>query len=480
MQQSSSSYEDVSLNDEVTVVVGDDGIAETVTLNSTESAGGEMGGTSSAVEDYDAANEYTSDTEVTGEDLSSTGVDENAVLVRTDGITVSLDDVNISRTSSNSTGGDNSSFYGVGASALVTNGILSISNSTITSNASGGAGVFAYGDGTAYVSNTTITTEQDTAGGIHVAGGGTLYAWDLTVETQGESSAAIRSDRGSGTMVVDGGSYTSNGVNSPAVYSTADITVNNADLTANGSEAICIEGLNTIRLFDCNLSGNMSDLSQNDCTWNVILYQSMSGDSEEGNSTFEMIAGSLTANNGGMFYTTNTESTFILSGVDITNAEDSEFLLKCTGNSNDRGWGTAGQNGADCNFTAIDQVLEGNVIWDSISQLDFYLTEGSSLTGAVIQDETNAGSGGDGYASLYIDQDSTWVVTGDSTLTTLSCAGTIVDEDGNTVSIVGTDGTVYVSGSSAYTITVENYTETVDLTGVSTPDSWSDFEVDPL
>ena len=69
-------------------------------------------------------------------------------------------------------------------------------------------------------------------------------------------------------MVVDGGTYTSNGVGSPAIYSTADIAVNNAVLTANGSEAICIEGLNSIHLFDSDLTGNMSDLEQNDCTWN--------------------------------------------------------------------------------------------------------------------------------------------------------------------------------------------------------------------
>ena len=475
MEQQTSSYEDVSLNDEVTVVVGDDGIAESVTL---VTEGDETGGdTSSAPEDYDAANEYTSDTEISGEELSSTGTDENAVLVATEGITVSLDNVTITRISDDSTGGDNSSFYDIGASALVTDGILSISDSSIVSDAAGGAGVFAYGSGIAYVSDTEITTEQDTSGGIHVAGGGTLYAWDLTVETSGESSAAIRSDRGSGTIVVDGGSYTSNGVGSPAVYSAADITINGAGLTANGSEAICIEGSNTIRLFDCDLSGNMSDLDQNDCTWNVILYQSMSGDSEIGNSTFEMVGGSLTAENGGMFYTTNTESTFIISDVEITCAEDSEFLLKCTGNSNDRGWGTAGENGADCNFTAIDQVLEGDVIWDSISQLDFYLTEGSSLTGAVLQDESNAGDGGDGYASLYIDEDSTWIVTGDSTLTSLYCAGTITDEDGNSVSVVGTDGTVYVSGTSSCSITVEQYSEDVDLSGASSLDSWEDFEV---
>ncbi|MCD7821523.1 MAG: hypothetical protein LUG64_04850 [Clostridiales bacterium] len=477
-------YQDLSLGDTVTIVVGSDGVAESVTIT-TDSAdsdmGGDMGGDSSqssGVDDYDAANEYTSDTSVSDTELTSTGTDENAVLVDTEGVTVDLDNVTITRTSSDSTGGDNSSFYGVGAAALAVLGTLTIEDSIITTNAAGGAGVFAYGDGVVYVSDTTITTQQDTSGGIHVAGGGTLYAWDLTVETSGESSAAIRSDRGSGTMVVDGGSYTSNGTGSPAVYSTADITVNDATLTATGSEAICIEGLNTIRLFDCDLSGAMADSDQNDCTWNVILYQSMSGDSEEGNSTFEMVGGSLTAANGGMFYTTNTESTFILSGVDITYAEDGDFLLKCTGNSNARGWGNTGSNGADCNFTAIDQALEGDVIWDTISQLDFYLTEGSTLTSAVVDDESNAGDGGSGYANLYIDSTSTWVVTGDSVLTGLQCAGTIVDESGNTVTIVGSDGTVYVEGTSAYTVTVESYSDSADVSGASSVDAWEDFQVE--
>lgn len=86
------------------------------------------------------------------------------------------------------------------------------------------------------------------------------------METNGESAAAIRSDRGGGTMVVEGGTYTSNRVGSPAVYCTANIAINNATLTANGSEAVCIEGLNSLHLFDCDLSGNMSDDDQNDCT----------------------------------------------------------------------------------------------------------------------------------------------------------------------------------------------------------------------
>ncbi len=442
-----------------------------------EAPGGQMGGGgSSQPESYDANTEYTEDTSVSDETIKSTGSDENAVHSY-NGATVSMKNMTISRDSDDSTGGDNSSFYGVGAAVLETDGTSYISDSTITTDAAGGAGVFAYGDGKVYVSDSTITTKQDTSGGIHVAGGGTLYAWDLTVDTSGASAAAIRSDRGSGTMVVNGGSYTSNGSGSPAVYSTADITVNNAELTANGSEAVCIEGLNTLRLFDSDLTGNMADDEQNDITWNVILYQSMSGDSEEGNSTFEMVGGSLTANNGGMFYTTNTESTFVLDNVDITYAKDNDFFLQCTGNSNQRGWGSSGKNGADCNFTAIDQEMEGDVIWDSISQLDFYMTEGSSLTGAFVNDESWAGDGGDGYANLYVSDDSTWVVTGDSELTNLYNAGSIVDEKGKTVTIKGTDGTVYVKGTSSYTVTVKSYKDSADLSGAASTDSFSDYEV---
>lgn len=469
---------DISEGDTVEITFDEDGNAESIVVVSGGNMGqGGSGSQSSSDVSYTAVKTYDTDTKDSDTDVDSTGTDEEAILV-SEGATANLDKINVTRTSSDSTGGDNSSFYGVGAAVLTTEGTTYLNNSTVSTDAKGGAGVFSYGENsTTYVANTTIATKQDTSGGIHVAGGGTLYAYDLNVTTEGESSAAIRSDRGGGTMVVDGGTYTSNGTGSPAVYSTADITVNDADLTANGSEAACIEGNNTIRLYDCNLSGNMSDDEQNDCTWNVILYQSMSGDSEEGNSTFEMDGGTLTATNGGMFYTTNTESTFVLNNVDITYADENDFFLKCTGNSNQRGWGESGSNGADCSFTAIEQEMEGDIVWDSISKLDFYMTNGSVLTGAVTDDESNAGDGGDGYANIYIDSSSKWVVTGDSTVSALSNAGTIVDSDGKTVTIKGTDGTEYVSGDSQYTITVSSYSTDADTSGASETTSFSDYEV---
>lgn len=497
----SAEAEDISLSDIqegdiVSITLDEDGNAASITVMSMEMGGqgqpggdgqgasgqGGLDGQSQGVDSYTAANEYTEDTTVSNETIESIGTDENAALISS-GASVTLDNDTITRTSEDSKGGDNSSFYGVGAAVLATDGTAYVKDDSVTTDAAGGAGLFAYGDGTVYASGTIVKTTQDTSGGVHVAGGGTLYGWDLDVETNGESSAAIRSDRGGGTMVIDGGNYVSNGVGSPAIYSTADIAVSNATLTANGSEAICIEGLNSIHLYDCDLTGNMSDLDQNDNTWTVILYQSMSGDSEVGNSTFQMDGGSLTSENGGVFYTTNTESTITLNNVDINYNDDNEFFLQCTGNTNQRGWGQSGVNGADCHFTGISQDMQGDVIWDSISDLDFYLTEGSSLTGAVVDDESYAGEGGEGYCNVYVSADSTWTVTGDSTVSSLENEGTIVDSNGKTVTIQGTDGTVYVQGDSEYTITTGSYSDTADMSGATAIQDQSVYTVekpDPL
>ena len=220
----------------------------------------------------------------------------------------------------------------------------------------------------------------------------------------------------------------------------------------------------------------MSDDEQNDCTWNVILYQSMSGDSEAGNSTFEMDGGTLTAKNGGMFYTTNTESTFVLSNVDINYADDNAFFLRCTGNNNKRGWGQTGANGADCLFGANDQEMQGDIIWDSISQLDLYMT-GSTLTGAVVDDETYAGNGGDGYCNLYIDKDSTW----DRDRRQHSKQPFLRGNDPGRGWKYG-DGKRYgryciYRATSAYTITADSYSDTADMSGAPAESSWSDYEV---
>ena len=426
---------------------------------------------------YSALKEIKKDDTVDGQSLEVKKTDQSGIWV-SEGANATVKNVNINMKSTDNTGGDDASFYGLGAAALVTKGSLKYTSGSINSDAKGGAGVFAYGQGLADIADLNIVTTESCSGGIHVAGGGKLYAKNVNATTSGESSAAIRSDRGGGTMIVEGGNFITNGKGSPAIYSTADIAVKSASLTANNSEAICVEGKNSIHLFDSNLIGNMPESSQNDCTWNVILYQSMSGDSQEGNSVFEMNGGNLTGNKGGMFYTTNTKSTFIIKNVNInySNEKDS-FFLKCTGNKNQRGWGTQGSNGADCDFTAIQQEMKGNIVWDTISKLDYYITDNSKLTGAFVNDESAATSGsGQGYCNLYIDINSTWVVTENSSLSKLSSKGSIVDESGKSVTIKDTQGKEIVKGDSQYTITVKEFSESVDVSGAATETNPKDYE----
>lgn len=426
-------------------------VAGTAMAISLTGCGTEATTTTSATTDTTNSTE-ASQTQVTGKVSSiSNGtvtlalgeVDENAL--RIDNATVTLDGITVDKSAGATSSTENGDFYGVNAALLATNGAtVTIKNANVASSAQNGNGVFSYGSGTTVnISDSTITTTADNSGGIQTTGGGTTNASNLTVDTFGNSSAAIRSDRGGGTVNVDGGSYTSNGYNSPAVYSTAAITVKNAPLTANNSEALVIEGQNSIDLEDCTVSDNMSDTkgtSSDENVHNVMIYQSMSGDADVGTSSFSMTGGNLTSNNGDMFYITNTDCTLSLSGVDIVNKDSDAYLMNITGNSASHGWGTAGANGAQVTFTADDQTLEGDIRVDSISTLNMTLSGNSTFTGTINIDENEEGGEAvSDNAVVTIEEGSTWTLTGDCTITSLTNNGTI-NFNGYTITLA--DGTV--------------------------------------
>ena len=83
-----------------------------------------------------------------------------------------------------------------------------------------------------------------------------------------------------------------------------------------------------------------------------------------------------------------------------------------------------------------------------------------------------------GVGAAVLGKDSTWTVTGDSVLTNLYNAGTIADDAGRTVTVQTADGTVLVEGTSGYTITVKNYSDSADLSGASAATSFSDYAVE--
>ena len=405
----------------------------------------------------------------------STGETEVALRVGP-GVTASMKDTTVTKTAGNMTG-DDGSFYGVNSGVLsysedaTTPASLTIDGGTVETAAKGANGVFAYGFSTIDLDGVTVTTTgEGGAGGIMVAGGGTLHAKDCTVTTEGGSSAAIRSDRGSGIMTIDGGTYIANGslgTGSPAVYCVADITVSNATMQANNAQAICFEGRNPFHMYNSYLEGNYT-ASDDDENCNVMVYQSMSGDSEEGTTFCNMVGGVLKANNvsengnAKMFYTTNTYCYISLCDVEMVYPEGMETFLLCACNTNQRGWGTAGANGSECVLYTVDQDMDGNIIYDTWSYLGVYMTADSELTGAILCREDNGNRGCD----VYMDAASQWTVTGDSIVRDFYTGGAeIEDENDKLVSIVGSDGTEYVKGDSPYTITVTGKYGEDDLTG---------------
>ena len=406
--------------------------------------GGGPGGSSADI-DYSGAVEITSADSQSDQTYASTSSDESALLISTSD-EVTITDPSVTK-SGDSDGGDNCNFYGLNAAVLVKDGTTTtITGGTITSDAEGANGVFCYGgnggqngasgDGTTlYIYDTAITTTGNGSGGIMTTGGGVTYAYDLTVETSGRSSAAIRTDRGGGTVVVDGGSYTSNGLGSPAIYSTADITVSNATLTSTLSEGVCIEGLNSITLVDCDLTANNTKRNGNATFLDTIMiYQSMSGDAASGTSHFTMTGGSLTSKNGHVFHVTNTNAVITLEGVEIVNEDEENILLSVCAD----GW-SGGSNIAT--LKAVAQKLVGAIKVGSDSSLTLELTDGSTFEGSIDGAITNAKgetvSTEVGTVSVTLDSTSTWTLTGDSYVT---------EFNGDAANVISNGYTLYVNG----------------------------------
>ena len=408
--------------------------------------GGAPGGSSSSDIEYTAAHTITSGTEETGETYASSASDESALLITASG-EVTVKDATVTKTG-DSDGGDNCNFYGLNAAVLVKDGATAvISGASITSDADGANGIFSYGgnggqngasgDGTTVtVSDSEITTTGNGSGGIMTTGGGVMYANNLTVTTGGRSSAAIRTDRGGGTVVVNGGTYTSNGLGSPAIYSTADITVSNASLISNLSEGVCIEGKNSVTLNDCDLTADNTERNGNASFLDsIMIYQSMSGDADSGTSSFTMNGGSLTSKNGHMFHVTNTSAVITLSDVTLVNEDSENILLSVC----DDGWSGAG-NTAELN--AKKQTLNGTILVGDNAELTLNLTDGSSFTGTFSGDIKNASgetvSSKIGTVSVSLDSTSTWTLTGDTYITSFS---------GDASSVISSGYKLYVNGT---------------------------------
>ncbi|MBQ7594204.1 MAG: putative Ig domain-containing protein [Synergistaceae bacterium] len=415
-----------------------------------------------------------------GENFSSTTAGTNALAV-TDGSTASYTNITVTKTGDASGASENYDWYGTNAGILASGGsklTISGSSTNITTNAIGGNAVFSYGGGsgdgtTVTISDATITTTSRNSGGIMTTGGGIMNASNLTITTSGGSSAAIRSDKGGGTVTVNGGTYTTSGQGSPAIYSTAAITGSYVTLKSNIAQVVVIEGGNSVTLTNSTLTANHNTKNGQDSTYQAILiYQSMSGDASDGNSSFTMTGGSLANANGDIFCITNTTCTITLNGASITNNDSSGNFLRAEAQN----WGNSGKNGGKVTLNASGQKITGNIIVDSISSLAMTLSNSSSFNGAINT------SGQTGTVSVTLDSSSSWKLTANSYVSSFTKNSGKLYANGYTLYV---NGTAYTDtdddDSTAPAITTTSlangtvntaYSETLSATG-TTPITWT-------
>ncbi len=382
--------------------------------------------------DYSGSTEITSDKTLSDETYTSSTASENAVLI-SDDANVSMDNVTVTKTGDAKTG-DESSFYGNNSGILAKdNADVTISNSSIKTDATGANGVFSYGSSKINISASSIKTTGDSSGGIMVAGGGSITASNLNIETSGTSSAAIRSDKGGGNIIVSKGTYKTTGVGSPSIYSTADITVKDATLEATSSEGVVIEGKNSVTLENVTLTDTNNKLNGQSTTYkNIFLYQSMSGDADTGTSKFTAKNSKITTNKGDTLYVTNTDAVITLENNTIINNDSTGNFLRIQKDS----WGTTGQNGGSVTLTLKNQTATGNIVVDSISTLSMELSDSSIYEGS-INSSNEAKS-----ITLKLSKNSKIKLTGDSYVTSLD------DEDTSYKNIDFNGYKLYVNGKS--------------------------------
>jgi hypothetical protein len=253
------------------------------------------------------------------------------------------------------------------------------------------------------------------------SGGGSVSLTNVRITTAGANSAAVATDRGGGTAVVRGGTIVTSGRDAPGLYSTGVFTVSGARITATAAEGAVIEGSNSISLANTSLTG---------ATNGVMLYQSGSGDAQQGTATLSINGGSLTARgeaigtrfpSGNAFFVDNTTAVIkVKGGATIKSAGD---LI-------------AAASSGKVTFSAAGETLAGNVVTDSTSSASLTLTGATTLTGTIAK------------AALTLDSSSKWRVTADSTLTGLSDKGGVSGR--SITNIVGNGHTVtYDAGLAA-------------------------------
>ena len=221
-------------------------------------------------------------------------------VIQCTGGTLTMNGCTITKTGDGSQG-DNSSFYGNNSSiycgaasssnyqstTAASGAKIVIKNVTVNSSSKGANAVIATNGASVEIDGITIVNNYAVSRGLHATYGGIITASNVDITTNEATSSTIATDRGGGTVTVNGGKATANGSKSAVIYSTGTMSATDLVGTSAKGEIAVIEGDNSISMTNCTMTSGSSERA-------LLMMQSGSGDASGVNPVMTITGTSLT------------------------------------------------------------------------------------------------------------------------------------------------------------------------------------------
>ena len=341
-------------------------------------------------------------------------------VIQCTGGTLTMNNCVITKTGDGSNG-DNSSFYGnnscIYAGSASSSGYQSTSSATdakiiinggsVSSSSEGANAVIATNGATITIDGITIVNNNNVSRGLHATYGGIINASNVDITTNGATSSTIATDRGGGTVTVDGGTATANGMKSAVIYSAGTMSATGLTGTSAQGEIAVIEGDNSVAMTNCTMTSGSSERA-------LLMMQSGSGDASGVNPVMTITGTSLTMTDSYaplLEVATCVNATCTLDNCSVT--VPSGILMYVMDDSQ---WSTSG---------AVGTLILSNGKYNGIVKYDTGYT-----------------------ANVTVNSGATWNLTADTSIGTLVNNGTI-NKNGYTLTTTSTSGSGTINESSA-------------------------------
>lgn len=319
--------------------------------------------------------------------------DQSVALVGKDG-NLTLQKCILKKSSGHVTNKDACLQYGLNSCILVNgeNAKVNIDNVAIKADAMGAGAVFAANAGTMVnIKNLTLRSIMGGSRGLVAVQGAQIVADGVDLSTLGVQCAAVSAEQTQSSITVKNGTLNTSGMNSPTIFASGKINVQDAVIQSLVSECAVIDGGGEISISNSSFSSGNDNI--------FFVYQS--GEGEKSESKLSIRSGSLDVGSATLFYATNINTQIEMKGVHMLNLKKKSILLNATADK----WGKRGENGANVELLLTDQEITGQILCDNQSSCKVQLSKQTIWTGAINAKQSSKSAG------VALDETAQWILT---------------------------------------------------------------------